>query len=98
MLGFSPGGINFESAPFKMTNEYVELMGGKDSNMFMYFKILIMQGFMELRRHVDSIRYILDIMMQESDLPCFTEFNLEVFCSRFEEMASDNEVNFLNFL
>jgi len=92
MLSFSPGGINFESAPFKLTNEYIELMGGRESNMFMYFKILIMQGFMELRRHVDSIRYILEIMMYESDLPCFGEFNLEVFCSRFEETATDNEV------
>lgn len=96
MLCFSPGGINFESAPFKLTNEYIELIGGRDSNMFMYFKILIFQGFMELRRHVDSIRYILEIMMQESDLPCFGEFNLEVFCSRFEQNATDTEVKTLN--
>jgi len=28
LLGTSPGGINFESAPFKLTKEYVDLMGG----------------------------------------------------------------------
>lgn len=92
MMGFSPGGINFESAPFKLTNEYIELIGGRDSNMFMYFKILIMQGFMELRKNVDSIRNLLEIMMNESDLPCFSEFNLDQFCSRFEEKSTDNEV------
>ena len=31
MLVTSPGGINFESAPFKFTNEYVQIMGGKFS-------------------------------------------------------------------
>jgi phosphatidylinositol 4-kinase len=34
LLGISPGGINFESAPFKLTSEYIELMGGKKSPNF----------------------------------------------------------------
>lgn len=33
------GGMNFESAPFKLSAEYVELMGGQDSDMFQYFKV-----------------------------------------------------------
>ena len=44
ILNFSPGGITFESAPFKLTSEYVELMGGKESNMFIYFKLAILKG------------------------------------------------------
>jgi phosphatidylinositol 4-kinase len=28
MLQNSPGGINFETAPFKLTQEYIELMDG----------------------------------------------------------------------
>jgi len=35
----SVGGMNFESAPFKLSAEYVELMGGQDSDMFQYFKV-----------------------------------------------------------
>ncbi len=41
MLGTSPGGVNFESAPFKLTQEYVELMKGKDSDYFGYFRSLM---------------------------------------------------------
>lgn len=87
----SPGGMNFENAPFKLTNEYVELMGGKNSNMFTYFKILILQGFMELRKHVHVIEFMLDIMMKDSDLPCFAEFSLKEFLARFHVKATDQE-------
>lgn len=45
MLCTSPGGINFESAPFKLTQEYVEIMDGKNSEKYKYFKSLIVEGF-----------------------------------------------------
>lgn len=53
LLGTSPGGINFENAPFKLTKEYVELMGGLDSEMFLYFKLLLFKGFIELKNHIE---------------------------------------------
>lgn len=54
----SPGGnMNFESAPFKLTIEYVEIMGGKDSDMYRYFKNCLVRGFMELKKNVNSIVY-----------------------------------------
>jgi len=62
LLGTSPGNINFENAHFKLTREYVELMGGIDSEMFTYFKILLFKGFMELRKHVNEIVYLVEIM------------------------------------
>jgi phosphatidylinositol 4-kinase len=31
MFQSSPGGMNFETAPFKLTQEYVELLDGPDS-------------------------------------------------------------------
>ena len=40
-----PGGINFESAPFKMTTEYVDLMGGFDSDYFHHFEAVLIQIF-----------------------------------------------------
>lgn len=30
------GGINFERAPFKLTSEYLEVLGGADSDMLQY--------------------------------------------------------------
>lgn len=70
----------------------MDLLGGRDSQTFTYFKILLMQGFMELRKRVDSITFLLEIMMEESDLPCFPEFDLAVFRSRFLEKSTDKEV------
>ena len=51
--------------------EFCELMGGKDSDFFEYFKNLMLRGFMELRKYVDEFIYILKAMLENSDLPCF---------------------------
>lgn len=37
-------------------------MDGQDSNIFFYFKSLILRGLMELKKHVDSFVKIIDIM------------------------------------
>ncbi len=37
-------------------------MDGLDSNIFHYFKSLILRGLMELRKHVESFVKIIDIM------------------------------------
>jgi phosphatidylinositol 4-kinase len=34
MLQSSPGGMNFETSPFKLTKEYIDLLGGSQSEMF----------------------------------------------------------------
>ena len=72
-------------------------MGGRESETFNYFKILLVQGFMELRKYVDSIIYLLEIMNEESDLPCFQEFDIKLFRSRFFEKSTDKEVDFFKF-
>ena len=71
--------MNFEQAPFKLTSEYVELMGGKESDMFKYFKNILWQGLMELRKYVNEFTNILEIMMEDSDLECFEKFDIYVF-------------------
>ena len=67
-------------------------MGGKDSNMFSYYKCLVCEGFKELRKHVDQLSYLVEIMMVDSDLPCFTQFKIDVFKERFKENFTDEEV------
>lgn len=37
----NPGSLNFETAPFKLTREYVEVLGGLDSYLMLYFKSLL---------------------------------------------------------
>ena len=42
MLSNSPGGVNFEAAPFKLTRELLEILGsnseGQASEVFDYYK------------------------------------------------------------
>jgi phosphatidylinositol 4-kinase len=71
MLSNSPGYVGFESAPFKLSQEYIELLGGLHSVEFARFKDLMFQGFLELRKHADRILILIDIMLHESRLPCF---------------------------
>ncbi|EFN58631.1 hypothetical protein CHLNCDRAFT_34245 [Chlorella variabilis] len=74
MLSNSPGGVNFESAPFKLTRELLEVMEsdseGRASELFDYFKVLMIQGFLALRKHADRILLLVE-MMQGSGCPCF---------------------------
>ena len=77
ILCTSPGNINFEKAPFKLTMEYVDLMDGVNSDLFFYFKNLIFQGFRALEGVVGEIINIIEIMMQDSDFPCFEKFDIK---------------------
>lgn len=74
MLSNSPGGVNFESAPFKLTRELLEVMDsdpeGLPSELFDYYKVLLIQGFLAVRRHSDRITLLVD-MMSSSGCPCF---------------------------
>ena len=74
MLSNSPGGVNFESAPFKLTRELLEVMDsdseGRPSELFDYFKVLVIQGFLALRRHADRLTLLVE-MMSVSGCPCF---------------------------
>eukprot|EP00210_Caulerpa_lentillifera_P002705 g2585.t1 len=74
MLSNSPGGVNFEAAPFKLTREYLEIMEsnseGKASELFDYFKVLCIQGFLICRKHFDRIVLVCDIM-SKAGFPCF---------------------------
>lgn len=55
MLGNSPGGVGFESAPFKLPLEYVDILGGVESESFLEFKRLFHEGFLAARKHSDRI-------------------------------------------
>ncbi|XP_042020079.1 phosphatidylinositol 4-kinase beta 1-like [Salvia splendens] len=74
MLSNSPGGVNFESAPFKLTRELLEVMDsdaeGIPSEFFDYFKVLCIQGFLTCRKHAERIILLVE-MLQDSEFPCF---------------------------
>lgn len=73
ILSTSPGkNLGFENSPFKLTHEFVEVMGGLGNDMFEYFKILMLQGFVASRKHMDKIIPLVEIMQTGSQLPCFS--------------------------
>lgn len=45
MLSNSPGSVGFEAAPFKLTHEYVQVLGGLGSPDYEDFKLLCKQAF-----------------------------------------------------
>lgn len=49
-------------SPFKLTPEFVEVMGGCESDLFRYFKVLMLQGLIAARKHMDKITGLVEIM------------------------------------
>ena len=92
ILGISPGGINFENAPFKLTKEYVEIMGGIDSLYYQMYKDLMVKGMIICKKYVDDIINIAEIMSKGSKMPCFFKKNIdEIFKSFRERFYSDKK-------
>ncbi|PWW77480.1 kinase-like protein [Tuber magnatum] len=71
MLSNSPGSVGFESAPFKLTQEYVDVLGGAQSAEFAKFRALCKQAFQALRKSADNIVLLVELMGKESRMPCF---------------------------
>ena len=60
--------------------------------------MLLFKGFLELRKYVDQFVFLLKIMMQDSDIPCFKEFDIEKFKSRFKQEYTEDQVFIILFL
>jgi phosphatidylinositol kinase/protein kinase (PI-3 family) len=59
ILSKCPGNIGFEKAPFKLTEDYIDLMGGLNSDMFKQFKELLILGLTYIRKYaIDIVKYI----------------------------------------
>ncbi|CAN0055344.1 unnamed protein product [Ascophyllum nodosum] len=73
MLANSPGGnMKFESAPFKLTAEFVELMGGPSSECFKGFREVCVRTFMTLRRRMPMLILLIETSsVGNAHLPCF---------------------------
>jgi len=63
LLSNTPGGnFAFEKAPFKLTEEFEMIMGGRRSKYFTYFRALCVKGFMALKRHCNKILLLVEMM------------------------------------
>lgn len=71
LLSNSPGSVGFEAAPFKLTFEYVEVLGGLDGKPYCLFRDLCKESFRVLRKNCDHLVNMVDLMQKDSSLPCF---------------------------
>lgn len=72
LLGIAPGGsFSLETAPFKLTGEMVEAMGGLDSEGFHMFVRLFTRGFLACQKQAEEICALVEVMSVQSTYPCF---------------------------
>ncbi|KAL7577731.1 hypothetical protein ACA910_010495 [Epithemia clementina (nom. ined.)] len=72
-LGMAPGHeFSMERAPFKLTKEYIEVMGGVGSECYKEFERLFVAGFEEARKNYQIALGLVEIMMFKSNYPCFS--------------------------
>ncbi|CAD8067851.1 unnamed protein product [Paramecium sonneborni] len=81
-LSSAPKGNLEKEVPFKMTEEYVDILGGYDSNLFKRFRKMFFEGFKAIRKHKEKILLLVK-MMENSNLNCFKEKTLTDLERRF---------------
>ncbi|GBE60439.1 phosphatidylinositol 4-kinase [Babesia ovata] len=85
-LSNTPGNISFETSPFKLTKEYVDVMGGDTADNFEYFKTLVIRGLLESRKYMDRIVLLVEMMTGAYKMPCFaagTAYTMDMLRERF---------------
>ncbi|KAI8140268.1 kinase-like domain-containing protein [Fennellomyces sp. T-0311] len=71
LLSNSPGSVGFEMAPFKLPQEYIDILGGIHGEKFAEYKALMKAGFLAVRKHCENIILLVEMMCKDSKLPCF---------------------------
>lgn len=95
LLSNSPGSVGFEAAPFKLTSEYVEVLGGLESKAYLKFVDTCKNCFKALRKEWGQIVSIVELMQKGSSLPCFNNGdNTSVLLQqRLQLHLSDEEID-----
>eukprot|EP01121_Diplochlamys_sp_Union-15-3_P014182 TRINITY_DN4491_c0_g2_i2.p1 TRINITY_DN4491_c0_g2~~TRINITY_DN4491_c0_g2_i2.p1 ORF type:complete len:127 (-),score=16.87 TRINITY_DN4491_c0_g2_i2:21-401(-) len=94
MLSNSPGALNWETAPFKLTREFVDVMGGEKQDLFqLYFKYLFKSGFLATRKYYKRIVYLVEMMLPGSTMGCFYKgpATIEALKDRFQLQLTTDE-------
>ncbi|CAI5456390.1 unnamed protein product [Caenorhabditis angaria] len=97
LLSSSPRNLGFETAPFKLTTELIDVMGGIDSDMFLYYKSLLLRGLMAARKHHRRIVSLAEIMSTGSKMQCFRAGaeTVRALEARFHVSSTDEQLQHL---
>ena len=79
MLSNAPGGtFALETCPFKLTQEFVDVMGGEYSTNFEHFRTFVIRAFLEARKYRDQICQLVRIVGEcNPKLACFLGSSVE---------------------
>lgn len=90
-----PGLVGFEAAPFKLTQEYVDVMGGIDSPDYAEFRRLCKLCFLLLRKQGHQVVSMVELMQRDLTLPCFNngDNTLVLLAQRLQMDLSDAEAD-----
>uniref|UniRef100_H3HDF5 1-phosphatidylinositol 4-kinase n=1 Tax=Phytophthora ramorum TaxID=164328 RepID=H3HDF5_PHYRM len=88
ILANNPGNMAFEQAPFKLTADFVELMGGPRSAHFRRFRSLCVRSFLVARKYRHRFVLLVEMMLHGNEhLPCFAgdpKGTVERLAARFQ--------------
>ncbi|CAM9139646.1 unnamed protein product [Choristocarpus tenellus] len=90
ILGSSPGIWKHETAPFKLTQEYVDIMGGPTSEKWDRFRELFLAGFKAVQCHLEEIEALVWAMVPPNDRRGLLQ--LELLRKRFLDVRTDQEI------
>jgi len=92
ILDISPGGnINFESSPFKLTAEMIQIMGTSvEDQGYRWFCELCIKAYLASRPYAEQICQMVALML-ESGLPCFRGETIKRLRSRFQLDRSERQ-------
>ena len=89
----SPGFINFEKAPFKLTSEMIEVMGGYSGDMFSYFKSLMISGILVLRKYYSEFYPLIQMMIPGKQIEVYGESEEKVLADFSSRLFVNLEIN-----
>lgn len=82
MLTNSPGAIKFENVPFKLTEEYLQVVCARQqvsdvgetcrTEGYRYFQELFVLGLLAARKHYEKFTTLVEIMTDGTTMPCMT--------------------------
>lgn len=94
MLSNSPGSVGFEMAPFKLPQEYVDILGGVHGEKFAEYKAMMKAAFLAVRKNSENIILLVEMMRKDSKLPCFQmgEQTTQLLRDRFQLHLTEPQV------
>lgn len=95
ILTNAPGkGLNFEKAPFKLTDEFVDVMNGLESRYFKKFRQKLIAGFSAIQKKAEHLILLVEMMIvSQEELECFKAGRERVLAELRERLFPEGRRN-----